>query len=170
MEALQRRILSSPYTVFWKFIFPSIWITGFGAGAVMAAFADQGDSRWIFPSVWILGSSWLLWFALRLRRVSISDETLHISTYVREISLPLSAISRVTQSYMSRPQTITLRTDRDTPLGRKFVFVAAGWPRIVSRHPLAVQLEELVAQHDHLVTRAPNQAMERTADRCTLHF
>jgi hypothetical protein len=32
-------------------------------------------------------------------------------------------------------------------LGRKFVFVAPGWPRIISRHPLAVELEERIAQH-----------------------
>jgi len=153
MQNEPRNLLSSPYTVFWKFIFPAIWITGFGAGAVAVALTAAGESRWIFPSMWLVGSVWLLWFALRLRRVAIGGDTLYVSTYLREIPLPLVSISRVTQSYISGPQTITLHADSDTPLGRKFVFVAAGWPRMLWRHPLAVQLEQLVAQH-----RSPNHA------------
>jgi hypothetical protein len=142
----QRRILSSPYTVVWKFGFPAIWICGFGAGAIAAGISATDANRWIFPLVWIVASAWLLWFALRLRRIAISDDTLYVSTYFREISLPLSQICRVTQSYISRPQTIALHADRDTLLGRKFVFVAPGWPRIISRHPLAIELEERIAQ------------------------
>jgi len=142
----QRRILSSPYTVVWKFIFPAIWICGFGAGAITAAASHTDANRWVFPSVWIVGSAWLLWFALRLRRIAISGDTLYISTYFREISVPLSQICRFTQSYMSRPQIIALHSDRDTALGRKFVFVAPGWPRIISRHPLVIELEERIAQ------------------------
>jgi hypothetical protein len=149
----QRRLLSSPYTVVWKFIFPAIWICGFGTGAIAVGVSTTETNGWILPSVWIVASAWLLWFAWGLRRIAISGDTLHISTYFREISLPLSQIRLVTQSYMSRPQTITLHVDRDTPLGRKFVFVAPGWPRIISRHPLAVELEELTAQH-----RAPSNA------------
>jgi FtsH-binding integral membrane protein len=153
MDNAHRRILSSPYTVVWKFIFPAIWISGFGAGAIAVCTSATDANRWIFPTVWIVASAWLLWFALRLRRVAISSDTLYISTYRREISLPLSSIVRVTQSYMSRPQTITLHTDRDTLLGRKFLFVAPGWPRIISRHPLAIELDELIAQH-----RSPSHA------------
>jgi hypothetical protein len=153
MENAQRKLLSAPSTIFWKFVFPTIWISGFGAGAITSALRAHDDSRWIFPAVWILGSSWLLWFALRLRRVALGGETLYISTYRREIALPLSAICRVSQSYMSRPQTICLRADRETPLGQKFIFIAGGWPRIISPHPLAVDLEQLVAKH-----RSPSHA------------
>src|SRR4029077_6432986 len=147
MERTQLRFLSFPYTVLWKFIFPAVWISGFGAGAVAVAFTGEGDRRWIMPCVWIVASAWLLWVALRLRPITLSGDTLYVSTYRREISLPIASICRVTQSYMFRPQTITLHTDCDTPLGRKFLFVAVGWPRIFSRHPLAIQLEELAAQH-----------------------
>jgi hypothetical protein len=147
MENDRRRIISSPNTVFWKFVFPAVWIASFGAGAISVATSERDLSRWTFPLVWFVASTWLLWFAFRLRRVAISDSVLHISTYRREISLPLSSISRVTQSYMFRPQTITVETDRGTPLGRKFLFVAPGWPSIFRPNPTTVELERLIQQH-----------------------
>jgi hypothetical protein len=140
--------VSSQSTVFWKFVFPGLWIVGFGAGAVVSAFTSTpGDfSRWVPVCIWLGGSAFLLFFSVRLCWVAISDGCLLVSTYFPEISVPLSAISQVTQSYLSRPQTLTVRVDRDTSLGRKFLFVAPGWPRIFSRHPLAIELEQIAAQ------------------------
>jgi hypothetical protein len=142
------RIVSSRSTIFWKFVFPGLWIVGFGAGAIVSVFTSvPGEaSRWLPICIWLGGSAFLLFFSVRLCWVAISDGCLLVSTYFREVSLPLSAISQVTQSYLSRPQTLTVRVDRDTPLGRKFLFVASGWPRIFSRHPLAIELEEIAAQ------------------------
>ena len=142
------RIVSSSSTVFWKFIFPGLWIVGFGAGAVVSAFTSApGDSsRWLPVCIWLGGSAFLFFFSVRLCWVAISGGCLLVSTYFREISVPLSAISRVTQSYLSRPQTLTVCVDRDTTLGRKFLFVAPGWPRIFRRHPLAIELEQIAAQ------------------------
>ena len=149
MMAGTPRIVSSPSTVFWKFIFPGVWIVGFGAGAIVSALTSaSGDfSRWLPVCIWLAGSAFLLFFSVRLCRVAISDDCLLVSTYFREISVPLSAISQVTQSYLSRPQTLTVRVDRDTKFGRKFLFVPPGWPRIFSRHPLAIELEQIAAKN-----------------------
>jgi hypothetical protein len=148
MVATAPRIISSPSTIFWKFVFPGIWIAGFGAGVIVASLAStpRDSSRLLPLCIWLLGSVFLIWFSVRLCWVAISDRCLLVSTYFRETSVPLSAIARVTQSYMSKPQTITVRIDRDTTLGRKFVFVAPGWPRIFRRHPLAIELEQIAAQ------------------------
>jgi hypothetical protein len=147
MAATPRRIVSSRSTVFWKFVFPALWIVGFGAGAIVSALASApGDaSRWLPLCIWLLGSAFLVWFSVRLCWVAISDGCLVVSTYFRETSVPLSAVSGVTQSYLSRPQTLTLRIDCDTALGRRFLFIAPGWPRIFSRHPLAIELERMSA-------------------------
>ncbi len=142
----------SQSTVFWKFVFPGLWIVGFGAGAIASALfgESQGSSRWVALGIWLVSSPLLVFFSARLRWVAISGESLRVSSYFREAAVPLSAVSRVTQSYLSRPQTLTVHVDRDTPLGRSFSFVAPGWPRIFSKHPLAIELEQLATKSQYV--------------------
>ena len=147
------RTLSSFLTFPWKFIFPAVWIAGFGAGTValwLDVFRGRDNQpppdwmRWEFITLWAVGSGFLLWFSRRLCRVSISDNALFASNYFRHITVPLAAILRVRQSYMSRPQTITIYLDRQTELGRRIVFIPHGWPHFISRHPVTDSLNAIV--------------------------
>jgi hypothetical protein len=148
MMAATPRIISSASTLVWKFVVPGLWIVGVGTGAIVSTLTSvPGEpNRWLLLYIWLAGSPFILFLSMRLCWVAIGGGCLLVSTYFREISVPLSAISRVTQSYLSRPQTLTVRIDRDTPLGRKFLFVAPGWPRVFSRHPIAIELEQIAAQ------------------------
>jgi hypothetical protein len=154
--------LSSSLTAWWKFIFPAVWISGFGAAALglwLGVFRGRGHKpppdwmRWQFLAMWLIGSAFLVWFSRRLHRVSIHDGVLTASNYFRTISVPLAAISRVRQSYLSNPQMISIYLDRQTGLGRKIVFVPRGRAHFLSEHPVTKALNEMIARPD---ATAPN--------------
>ncbi len=149
------RNLSSSATVWWKFIFPAIWISGFGAGTAALWFGDfrgpknqppPDEMRWIFLAVWLVASTVLVWFSRRLHRVSLRDDVLTISNYFSEISVTVTAISRVTQSYMSNPPTNTIHLHQQTSLGKRIVFVPAGRARFLSEHPTTTELKDIAAR------------------------
>jgi hypothetical protein len=75
------------------------------------------------------------------------------------ISVPVEAIARVCQSYLSNPQTISVYFDRKTLLGRKVAFVPCGRARLFSKHPTTEALEQLMAPV-HRVT--PNTEVSGT--------
>lgn len=150
-----QRELSSFVTVWWKFTFPAIWICGFGAAtAAMWSGAFHGRynepppdwMRWQFLAIWLVASTFLIWFGRPLRRVSLRDGVLTVSNFFREISVPVTTISRVTQSYMSRPPTITIHLDHQTPLGRRIVFIPAGPNHYLSEHPTTTELKGILAR------------------------
>jgi len=130
-----------------------LWIIGFGAGTValwVGAFQGNDNQlssdwmRWQFLTMWLVGSTYLVWFASRLRRVSLDDGILKASNFYREVSVPVAAICRVTQSYMSRPTTITIHLDRQTSLGSKIFFVPEGPLHFLSSHPINDELNAII--------------------------
>jgi hypothetical protein len=143
-------------TFVWKFVFPTIWICIFGVGVASVSIGEfrGGETelapqsvRWIFLGFWVIAAAYLLWFSSRLCWVAVGGDSLFASNYFRRIRVPLSAISRVKQSYMSRPQTITIYLDRQTPLGGKVVFIPLGWPHFLSQHPITAELQETIARY-----------------------
>jgi len=150
-----QRDLSSSLTVWWKFIFPAIWISGFGAGTVglwLGAFHGRNNEpppdwmRWQFLAMWLAASTYLIWFARRLHRVSLHDDVLTVSNFFREISVPVTAASRVTQSYMSNPPTISIHFDQPTALGRRIVFIPVGRAGFLSEHPTTTEIKGILAR------------------------
>ena len=72
------RVLSSGWTWFYKFIFPTVWIGGFGFGTLMMFLAPDSfsgdDVRGIrdeFLTILVLGSALIYWSCIRVKRVSI---------------------------------------------------------------------------------------------------
>jgi hypothetical protein len=152
---MQTRELSSSSTVWYKFIFPAIWISAFSAANAaiwLGAFHGRDNEpppdwmRWQFLAFWIVGSAFLIWFSRRLHRVSLRDNALVASDFFREVSIPLTAITRVSQSYMSNPTTITVYLDCQTSLGRRITFVPAGRSHYLSEHPITTELKAILAR------------------------
>ena len=94
-----RKRLSSAQTFFVKVVFPAIWITGFGLGTLVLFLA--GDSfhgrngeppppgmRFLFLAVWLLGSSFIYWSCLRLKRIDMDEHSLFLGNYREEIEEP----------------------------------------------------------------------------------
>jgi hypothetical protein len=115
--------------------------------------------RWEFLAAWLIGSAFLVWFSRRLRRVLVHGGVLTASNYFHTISVPVAAISRIRQSCLSNPQTISIYLDRETVLGRKIVFVPCGRARFCSRRPTTEALDQLIATSERV---APNSEVQGT--------
>jgi hypothetical protein len=123
------RTLSSVLTFFMKFLFTSIWISGFGFFTVMVWVHTVDPSglpdnrRWQFLTAWICGSLFILWGCAGLKRVRVDERMLYISNFRKEIPVPLSAVESVTENTWIniRPVTICFRVE--TAFGRTIKFM-----------------------------------------------
>jgi len=117
---MQERTLSSALTFSTKFIFPAIWISGFGLATILlwlGRFHDRNNAlpppeqKFVFLVVWVLGAIFILWDCVGLKRVRIAERHLEVSNYIRTIFIPFTAIIDVKQNcwVSSRPITIYLR-------------------------------------------------------------
>jgi hypothetical protein len=110
------RDLSSAWTFWAKFVFPLVWISGFGLGTIFLWFDDFHGSnnaipppemKFVFLATWILGSVFILWTSAGLKRVRIDECQLYISNYFREACIPFSAIIDVKQNRWINSRPIT---------------------------------------------------------------
>jgi len=76
-------------------------------GAARASFEHT------FLVMWVLGSAFILWLSIPLKRVRIADGALLVSNYIKEWRIPVTLIEDVSQNrwVRSRPITIQLRAD-----------------------------------------------------------
>ena len=139
--------ISSSTMVAWKYVFPGVWILFMGiAGAIVAGFQPARERGWIlFVLGWIIASGYLVWFARRLKFVSIDENFVYVSDFRKEIQVPLTQIERVKESFLARPRLITLTLDRPTEFGREIVFVPPSLDFAIFRsHPLVEEIEGAV--------------------------
>ena len=128
------RTLSSPLTFLMKYVFPTLYIGGFGyyvlwlwmhpesAVAAGARGPLPPGVRWGLVAMWLLGSASYLWSVTRLKRVRLDGGALLVSNYRREIRVPLTQVVRITQKrWPSAPITVDFRFE--TPLGKRITFL-----------------------------------------------
>jgi hypothetical protein len=144
-----RRTLSSSKTFLLKFIIPTLWIGGFGAGVSTLWFGDfmvsvsahDPELKWIFLFVWLAGSAFIWITSARNKRVRADGQNLYISNYLGEIAVPFSEIERVSEFRWVRGHPITVRLRSDTAFGRVITFLPTSrlfgfW----SSHPVVAEL------------------------------
>lgn len=132
------RTLSAGTTFLFKYLFPVVWIGGFGMGTLELWFhpedvvfngvrgaASRGD-QWWFLAAWVVGSAFLLWMAFPLKRVRLTEQGLHVSNYRTEILIPFGAIARVEQNRWINVRPVTVHLRHDSPFGRRITFMPAG--------------------------------------------
>ena len=143
------RVISSSLTFFYKFIFPLVWIAGFGVGTITLLVARPSDFPWlIFPVFWVAGSVMFYWLCGRLKKVAINADGLVVSNYSREIRVPWGSISDVAGSRMINPPHITVTFDHDMGFGTSIIFmppVRFLWP--FQEHPAAQELRDLMLEN-----------------------
>jgi hypothetical protein len=149
-----RRHLSSQATLFYKVIFPAVWIVGFIVGTVLLftlPFRDR-DGRppppfvpWAFLALTVAGSAFLCKTFLPLKWVWLEDGRLHVSDGRRAEAVPLHWVQSVRELKWMRPEMIEVELRRAAGFGRKAVFV----PRLRwvawGPHPVTGEMLDAVA-------------------------
>jgi hypothetical protein len=128
-----RRPLSSEITFIWKVIFPAVWIGGFAVGTILMLgylALDGGNGKgppaemiWGMPLILLVGSFFLYFWCMRLKSVSMDDEALYVSNYLKEVRIPLSEVQKVEQDSIPNTHPITVTFARPTAFGKTIVFM-----------------------------------------------
>jgi len=130
-----------------KVIFPVFWITGTGFGIVAMFFAGEGKNappKLMFLLVWISVIAFIYWTCMILKAVSVDDDFLYVSNYIKEISIPLSNIEDVTENKWINIHPVTIHLKSPSEFGDKIIFM----PKVrvfafFSSHPVVAELREL---------------------------
>lgn len=149
------REISSKWTFYYKFIFPTLWIGGFTLTTVFmflfpAGWKGSSDirkARWIFLGITIAGATVIYWSCMRLKKVYLRQNSLVVSNYLTEVSVPLQQIERVSGSVFMAPELVWVHFRRPTQLGRRIVFMPTmRWFPGFSRHPIVRELWQLTLE------------------------
>jgi hypothetical protein len=149
------RQLSSRMTLFYKVIFPTIWIGGFALGTALMFLSPDAwnpnphlrEVRWIFLLASIVGTGLIYWSCIRMKEVWLTQNSLVLSNYLREITVPLQQIERVSGSILMSPELVWIHFRRTTPFGNRIIFM----PKLrllsgFSPHPVVDELRQLVKE------------------------
>ncbi len=143
------QVISSSLTFFYKFVFPVVWIGGFGAGTITILIVRPRDSPWaIFPVVWVLGSAFIYWLCGPLKKVTRDSEGLTISNFFREVHVGWGDVVDASGSRMINPPHIKLTFNRDVGFGNSITFLPKArfvWP--FQEHPAAQELRDWIQQN-----------------------
>ena len=118
----KRSISSEDSTMIYKVGFPALFSLFALIGIVVGLFNVHGG-LWFFIVLWPVALAWLLWFACRLKWVSVDESFVYVAGLRKEIQIPLSEVDVVEASFMWRPKQITLWLKSPSEFGRKIVFV-----------------------------------------------
>jgi hypothetical protein len=94
-----------------------IWVLGAPAHAF----------GWVPAVFWIVACSFIVWWTLPIKKVSLVGDSLLISNYWRDIEVPVPQISRIHEDRWNRTSNISLFFDPPTSLGSKVRIVISGF-------------------------------------------
>ena len=147
-----RRTISSAQTFFMTWVFPFLWIGGFGFGTcahwIDALRGGNGVPppvwmKWQYLVIWLVVSSFILWFCGRLKRLRMDDEALYVSNYWAEERVPLTEVSHFTRSRFTNPPTVTIHLRSMSPYGERIVFIPKHRWALFGTHPAIAELQAL---------------------------
>lgn len=138
--------LSSRLTFFTKIVFPTMWIGGFGAGTIVMWIGKvPSEVKWSFLAIFAVGSLFILFYCARLKRVRVDGKMLYVSNYLKEIAVPLSVITHISENWLHNFHPVTLSFGRTTEFGNKIAFM----PKIRMMplwrsHPVVDEIKRMV--------------------------
>jgi hypothetical protein len=152
------RTLSWAGTFSYTKLFPIVWICGFGFGTLQMLVSPEttyyngvrGGAPphfgWLLLAAWIAGSSVTLAFGWGLKRVRLVGDTLEVSNYLRQISIPLADVVDVRQRAFPHFGAITLELRAPTAFGTHITFIPREKPRLWTGEdgPCVKELRDLV--------------------------
>ena len=129
--------LSSGLTFFYKYVFSTIWIAGFGAGTVALLMARPAPDGLMFVVALIFGSLFILLRVAPLKKVTATEHGLLVSNYRVEVLIPYAQIEDV----LGWNRIITVRLRSPGPFGKRFAFMPYG-AFVFGDHPAATFLRD----------------------------
>ena len=155
---MPQRTLSTGLTFLMKFIFPPVWICGFGAGTVAlfigGLYGRSGSMppdwmKWLFLAVWVCGSAFILWSGGRLKRVRTDGSAIYVSNYFTELRIPVEEIKGVSENRWIKGHPVTIQLRTDSAFGSRLVFMPAmRYFKFWSSHPVVAELLQLAHVDD----------------------
>lgn len=150
------KTISSAQTFIMKVVFPTLWISGFGFGTASLwldlmhgknGASAPGEMKFMFLAMWLAGTAFILWSCARLKRVRLDDKHIHVSNYLREISIPLNLIADVSEIRRINIHPVTIHFRKDTHFGRSITFMPTiRFFALWSSHPIVAELMQLSRQ------------------------
>ena len=145
--------ISSAQTFLMKVLFPCVWISGFGAGTLSLWLGvmhgkngapPPDEMKWQFLLAWLVGTIFILWLSVPLKRVRVESSSLFISNYLKEISTPLKNIRDVTENRWINIHPVTIHFREPTEFGRSVTFMpTTRFFGLWSSHPIVAELKRL---------------------------
>lgn len=136
------RVLSSPHTFFYKYVYQSLWLAGFTLGTKEVLLAGPGDPRYIkYLVIWALFTLFIHFCTGSIKKVAIRDNQLFVSNYLTERQIPLTEISTIGGSSFMSPKQVwfTIQPPGQSP--EKISFIPEGKRvRGPGKHPLVAEL------------------------------
>lgn len=142
-----KRVISSGGTFYYKIILPVILLICTIALPTAVYFDGSGNhlSVAFFFFLYLLVCTVIfLLIAKKFKKVSIDDNFLYISNYLKEITIPLSNIADVTETKWLRGHPVTIHLNPASEFGNKITFLSK-FRFSFKSHPIVEELKELVS-------------------------
>lgn len=138
-----KKQLSTSMTFFYKYIFPTVWLTGFGLGSIMVVFSE-GIEGLPFLFGFFIGFFIFYYTSFRAKEVHIDDEFLYVSNFRRSIQIPLRKVKAVSEIYFWSPTLIFVEFSESTDFGKKIMFIAYFQMFPTYPHPARKEIEQRI--------------------------
>jgi hypothetical protein len=146
-----KRQISSKITFISKIGVPSFVLFGWATAIFALLFDSSKDGQLpiplpvkiLFPAIFFVIFAVLFWLSMRLKAVSIDDNFLYISNYLKEVSVPFSNVRDITELRL-RGHPVTIHFKEKTEFGSKITFLPKmRFFNFASSHPVVSELKEL---------------------------
>jgi hypothetical protein len=141
--------LSSILTIIYKFIFPTVWIGGFGVGTITILFSEPKLAGGFVLGL-LIGCLMLYWFCIPLKSVEIDERYLYVSNFRKTIQIPFSKIEAVTESSFINIHPVWIKFKTPTEFGEKIIFMPYFHfgSILMMSHPVVSKLKKLARLSD----------------------
>lgn len=120
-----------------------------GIAVIAAGTRATKEPGWVvLLLVWIVVSGYFIWFARRLKFVSMDEDFLYVWAAFKETQIPLAHVQRVKENFWASPKLITLTLNQPSEFGTQIVFVPTSQIFAALRsHPIVNEIERAVKRH-----------------------
>lgn len=151
IENLKR--LSSPYTFYYKFVLPVIWLVAF-AVITLLMLLNEHQAAYIFVGIAIIGFFVFLKFVFPLKVVWLGDDHLVVGNFFRKVRINFYSIESIKENKWLNTHNTTIKLTTDTEFGQKIVFMpyrtAADMFRFFKDSAVTTLLKEKVEKYKKL--------------------